>query len=203
VPEPAETPHAAARSFLEVSSHPIEPRRAEAPKPEPPSRAIAAVGESRPRESHPEAVARPAEAESRPAAAASEASAPDAMVERAALHMSASGNTIELLLRAEHLGRVAVRLIERAGVIEVAVRSDSQPLRTLLAESLPSLVQTLDERGWQVARSAAGGETGLNWWTGADQQKRDRYQGEAKQRRALPGRGDPKFDVLNEVLNHD
>ena len=85
-------------------------------------------------------------------------------IERAELRQSSGSSEINLWMRPEHLGKVAVRLVERAGVVEVAVRAETSSARGWLAEGLPTLVDGLRERGFEINHALRGAETGLDWW---------------------------------------
>jgi flagellar hook-length control protein FliK len=67
-------------------------------------------------------------------------------------------------MRPEHLGKVAVRLVERAGVVELAVRAEAPAARGWLAESLPALVDGLRQRGFEVSPAGTAHHPALDWW---------------------------------------
>ncbi len=120
------------------------------------------------------------------------------LVDMASVRSSRGSSEVQLLLRPEALGRVAVRLVERAGQLEVAVRSDNQPLRALLTDSLPSLIHGLHERGWEVSRPEYAGREASSWWLAQDQGSRRQQEqprrDEAERRRAArAGSTEPVF----------
>ena len=90
-------------------------------------------------------------------------------IERAELRQSPGTAEVNLWMRPEHLGKVAVRLVERAGVVEVAVRAETSSARGWLAEGLPTLVESMRERGFEIRQTGRGTETGLDRWA-QDQQ---------------------------------
>ena len=104
-------------------------------------------------------------------------------IERASLRQNGPASEVNLWMRPEHLGKVVVRLIERAGVVEVALRAESAGARQLLSEALPSLVGSLDEKGWQVTRARAGSETALDWFAQGHGQRRQGEPGSSGGRR--------------------
>ncbi len=98
-------------------------------------------------------------------------------IERAELRQSPQISELNLWMRPEHLGKVAIRLIERAGVVEIAVRAETSLARGWLAEGLPTLFERLQERGF-AASALRGAEAGLEGRTedhpdGRRQQWRD------------------------------
>jgi hypothetical protein len=101
-------------------------------------------------------------------------------IERAELRPSASAPEVHLWMRPAHLGKVAVRLVERAGVVEVAVRAETPAARGWLAEGLPALLDDLRARGFGIQEAGRPGETGIDWWA---QQRPDA--------RREPGRREP------------
>ncbi len=107
-------------------------------------------------------------------------------VERACVSSTPAGSRIDLLLRPEGLGRVAVRLVERGDRLEVAVRSESQPAKSLLAESLPSLVEGLRRQGWDITRAASGAESDQKGGS-AGQQGRSGYDQNTRRQQAQGG----------------
>jgi hypothetical protein len=70
-----------------------------------------------------------------------------------------------------------VRLVERAGVVEVAVRADASAARGWLTEGLPGLVEGLRERGFEVNQPLQD-QTGLKWWSQDRQGSRHQREGE-------------------------
>jgi len=126
----------------------------------------------------------------------------EGLVEMAALRTTPRSSELQLLVHPEHLGRVALRLVERSGVVEVAVRSDSQHLRALLSDGLPALVENLSEKGWDVARAQRSEEGPLGWWSGQQQEQRqsERQQHQEQARRqARSGQPDVVFSLPLEA----
>ena len=145
---------------------------------------------SPPPESKAETVESPANPSTRPRGAL-ETTGREPIVELAALRSTPRSSQVQLLLHTEPLGRVAVRLVERAGLVEVAVRSSNHILKTMLSDSLPSLIGSLTQRGFDASPVATrGGEAGLGWWTAEEQARggrQDRQPGNREQRRGRPG----------------
>lgn len=83
-------------------------------------------------------------------------------IERAELRQSPQTSELNLWMRPEHLGKVAVRLIERAGVVEIAVRAETSLARSWLAEGLPGLFDRLHERDFETRPALRGAEAGLD-----------------------------------------
>jgi hypothetical protein len=74
------------------------------------------------------------------------------------LQKKADVHQLDLLLRDDRVGRVSLRLTERAGLVEAMLRADSARGREMLVESLPSLLQALARRGLEP--SLAGSNDG-------------------------------------------
>jgi len=104
-----------------------------------------------------------------PAAAAERVDRVERLVEMGQLRSSGGSSRVELLVHPDSFGRVAVRLLERGGLIEVAVRSDSPRLQALLGEGLPSLVAGLEDRAWQVRGLEQGEGAMPDWFAGREQ----------------------------------
>jgi flagellar hook-length control protein FliK len=83
-------------------------------------------------------------------------------IERAELRQTPQTSELNLWMRPEHLGKVAVRLIERAGVVEIAVRAETSLARSWLAEGLPGLFDRLHERDFETRPALRGAEAGLD-----------------------------------------
>ena len=89
-----------------------------------------------------------------------QADSPRAMeriVEMASLQKKLNANRMNVLLQDERLGRVVVRLTERAGLVDAMVRADSTRAREVIAENLPSLMESLSRRGLQAFAFTGGG----------------------------------------------
>jgi flagellar hook-length control protein FliK len=99
---------------------------------------------------------------------------------------------LQLLVRPESLGRVTVRLIERGGVVDIAVRSETSAARAVLAESLPSLLEGLEQRGWQIDRLGATNQSALDWWTAGHHR---RGQPPAREHQPPPRRSGRTFSL--------
>ena len=78
------------------------------------------------------------------------------LVDMAALHRKIDSNQMNLLLSDNRIGRMSVRLVERGGVIDTLVRTDSTRASHLFTEGLPSLLESLAQRGLQASNSGAG-----------------------------------------------
>lgn len=111
-------------------------------------------------------------------------------IERAAWRQSGAASEVNLWMRPEHLGKVAVRLVERAGAVEVAVRAESPAARGWLAEWLPTLVEGLRERGFEVQPAVRDGGVALDWWA---QERRGGGQGQDSGRKRRGGRAGSSF----------
>ncbi len=78
------------------------------------------------------------------------------LVDMAALHRKIDSHQMNLLLSDNRIGRMSVRLVERGGVIDTLVRTDSTRASHLFTEGLPSLLESLAQRGLQVSNAGAG-----------------------------------------------
>jgi len=85
-------------------------------------------------------------------------------IERAEMRQVGNAAEVQLWMRTDQLGKVAVRLMERAGLIEVAVRAANPVTRGWLAEGLPALVDSMRERGFDVRDSGPTALAAPDWW---------------------------------------
>jgi flagellar hook-length control protein FliK len=81
--------------------------------------------------------------------------AQNAKVDLAMLQKKSGSHQMDLWLRDNELGRVSLRMVERAGLVSAVVRADNQRGAELLSGSLPQLLESLSERGLQPVWSGA------------------------------------------------
>lgn len=122
--------------------------------------------------------------------------AADRVVELAELRQQAAVREMNIVLRDDTLGRVGLRLSERAGVVQTVIRSDNYQGTKMIGNSIPALLESLSERGIPVSSQlhvGAGDE--LN------QRAFDQHAGRGRQYRQAakdgrrPGRGTNVFRV--------
>jgi hypothetical protein len=80
------------------------------------------------------------------------------LIDLASLQKKAEVHQLDLLLQDDRVGRVSLRLTERAGLVDAMLRADSVRGREMLLESLPSLLDALARRGLEP--SLEGGNEG-------------------------------------------
>ena len=97
-----------------------------------------------------------AEAHQEASSAASRVRSVERLVDMAALHRKVDSHQMNLVLSDDRIGRMSVRLVERGGVIDTLVRTDSARASHLFTEGLPSLIESLAQRGLQASNSGAG-----------------------------------------------
>lgn len=116
-----------------------------------------------------------------------------ASVETALLERTHEQQALQLQVRDEKLGRVVIRLTERAGLIDAMVRTDGVRSRELLGQQLPLLVESLVRRGFETRHE--GFSNNPNSREGFDQhdQPSRREQHARRQRREQKAR--PAFRV--------
>ncbi len=96
------------------------------------------------------------------------------LVDMAALYRKIDSHQMNLLLSDDRIGRISVRLVERGGVIDTLVRTDSTRASHLFTEGLPSLLESLAQRGLQASHSGAGHFFGS--WEDAQSRQGGRYR---------------------------
>ncbi len=106
--------------------------------------------------------------------AASRVRSVERLVDMAALHRKIDSHQMNLLLSDDRIGRISVRLVERGGVIDTLVRTDSTRASHLFTEGLPSLLESLAQRGLQASHSGAGHFLGS--WEDAQSRQGGRYR---------------------------
>ena len=132
---------------------------------DPASQTLPRPTESSPRA--PDVFSRPADPNSRVQASYSEqVRAVERVVELASLQKSADSNQMNVVLRDSHLGRLSLRLVERNGVIDTLVRTDNSRTGQLIGESLPRMLESLSQKGFDVSHS------GSEQWTGSQPDQR-------------------------------
>jgi flagellar hook-length control protein FliK len=106
------------------------------------------------------------------------------LVREALIEATRETRRIHVLLQDEQLGRIALRMVDRAGLIHAVVRTDSPRAAQLVSDSLPALIESLSQRGLAAAWTSAPGD-GLA-------QQADPRQGQSRRPRspagAAPGR---------------
>ena len=115
-----------------------------------------------------------AEAYPEASSAASRVRSVERLVDMAALHRKIDSSQMNLLLSDDRIGRMSVRLVERGGVINTLVRTDSTRASHLFTEGLPSLLESLAHRGLQASNSGAGHFLGS--WEDAQSRQGGRYR---------------------------
>ncbi len=115
-----------------------------------------------------------AEAHQEASSAASRVRSVERLVDMAALHRKIDSHQMNLLLSDDRIGRMSVRLVERGGVIDTLVRTDSTRASQLFTEGLPSLLESLAQRGLQASNSGAGHFLGS--WEDAQSRQGGRYR---------------------------
>ena len=106
--------------------------------------------------------------------AASRVRSVERLVDMAALYRKIDSHQMNLLLSDDRIGRMSVRLVERGGVIDTLVRTDSARASHLFTEGLPSLLESLAQRGLQASHSGAGHFLGS--WEDAHSRQGGRYR---------------------------
>ncbi len=79
------------------------------------------------------------------------------VVEAAQIQKQIDQTRLNLVIRDDHLGRISLRMIERAGVLETAMRADNPRTAQILNDSLLALLETLSNRGLQTEASSSNG----------------------------------------------
>ncbi len=132
-------------------------RAANASTPRPPESAVALTPRSETAPLTHGATTESPEAQGAGKQQADSARAMERIVEMASLQKKLDANRMNILLQDERLGRVVVRLTERAGLVDAMARADSTRAREVIAENLPSLMESLGRRGLQAFASTGGG----------------------------------------------
>lgn len=83
--------------------------------------------------------------------------ASERVIELAELRQQAAGREMNIVLRGGTLGRVGLRLAERAGVVQTVIRSDSYQGAKMIGNAIPALLESLSERGMPVSSQLHGG----------------------------------------------
>jgi flagellar hook-length control protein FliK len=101
---------------------------------------------------------------------------------RAATLANASGaQRLQVLLQDDQLGRISLRLVDRAGLIQAVVRTDGARAAQLINESLPVLIESLAQRGLPASWMSSQGQS--------QEQPADPRQGQPRRQRQPGGLG--------------
>jgi hypothetical protein len=101
---------------------------------------------------------------------------------RAATLANASGaQRLQVLLQDDQLGRISLRMVDRAGLIQAVVRTDGARAAQLISESLPVLLESLAQRGLPASWTSSQGQS--------QQQQTDSRQGQPRRQRQPGGQG--------------
>lgn len=120
-------------------------------------------------------------------------------VEAASLERNLGVSRLNVILNDERMGRVVVRLSERAGLVEAMVRSENSRTRQVLAGELPALVDSLSRHGLRAAETAMGQESAERGRHFDPREGRSRHQGQQRRsRRGQPGQQQGVFRVRME-----
>ena len=99
----------------------------------------------------------------------------------AKLNQQGARTTLNVVIHDDRLGRVALRLVERGGWIDTAIRASDPRGAQLLASATSGLVEALQQRG--ILALASGGATA---WDSQEGQRRDNpHREQEPQRRRL------------------
>jgi flagellar hook-length control protein FliK len=100
------------------------------------------------------------------------------IIELAELKQQTAGQEMNIVLRDDTLGRVGLRLTERAGIVQTVIRSDSYQGAKVISSSIPALLDALTDRGMPVSSQIYAG-------TGDEPQHRpfDHHAGRGRQSR--------------------
>jgi flagellar hook-length control protein FliK len=101
------------------------------------------------------------------------------LVRGASIEIGSEVQRMSVLLEDDRLGRIALRMVDRGGLIHAVVRTEGTTAARLMSESLPALLESLSQRGLLASWTSAQGE-------GQDAQDGSR-QGSAQRQRG--GRG--------------
>ena len=96
--------------------------------------------------------------------------------------IEASGSDVQrisVLMQDDRLGRIALRMVDRAGLLHAVVRTDGTRAAEVLTESLPLLLESLSQRGLPASWTSAHGE--------GQSQHSDARQGQPRRQRGGQG----------------
>jgi flagellar hook-length control protein FliK len=102
-------------------------------------------------------------------------------VRAAALANASGGQRLHVLLQDDQLGRISLRMVDRAGLIQAVVRTDGARAAQLISESLPVLLESLAQRGLPALWMSSQGQS--------QEQPADPRQGQPRRQRQPQGSG--------------
>jgi flagellar hook-length control protein FliK len=98
-------------------------------------------------------------------------------VRAATLASEGTAQRINVLMHDDQLGRISLRMVDRAGLIQAVVRTEGGRVAQMLSDSLPALIESLGQRGLSAASTAEQGQ-------GYEQQPDSRHGQQRRQRHA-------------------
>jgi hypothetical protein len=116
--------------------------------------------------------------------AAEAGGAPEAsgrFVRAATLANELGAQRMNVVMQDDQLGRISLRMVDRAGLIQAVVRTDGARAAHMISESLPVLLESLSQRGLSASWTSSQGQ-------GYDQQS-DPRQGQPRRQRQTGGQG--------------
>ncbi|MEX2301162.1 MAG: hypothetical protein WD733_09510 [Bryobacterales bacterium] len=102
-------------------------------------------------------------------------------VRAAALANASGAQRLQVLLQDDQLGRISLRMVDRAGLIQAVVRTDGARAAQLISESLPVLLESLAQRGLPASWMSSQGQS--------HEQPGDPRQGQPRRQRQPGGQG--------------
>jgi hypothetical protein len=102
-------------------------------------------------------------------------------VRAASIEAGSTVQRINVLMQDDRLGRIALRMVDRAGLIHAVVRTDSTQAADVITDSLPALLASLSQKGLPASWTPSQGE--------GQGRQADARQGQPRRQRGGQGPG--------------
>ena len=100
---------------------------------------------------------------------------------------------MNIVVKDPGIGRVAIRMVERAGTVDTMIRADTSVTAQRISDQIPLLLESLSEKGMQAHGASAGNLSQEQERSNSQrQQQRDQQSRRQQQRR---GQNQPQFRV--------
>ncbi len=115
------------------------------------------------------------------------------VIEAAQIERRAGLTRMNIVVKDPGIGRVAIRMVERAGTVDTMIRADTSVTAQRISDQIPLLLESLSEKGMQAHGASAGNLSQEQERSNSErQQQRDQQSRRQQQRR---GQNQPQFRV--------
>ncbi len=115
------------------------------------------------------------------------------VIEAAQIERRAGLTRMNIVVKDPGIGRVAIRMVERAGTVDTMIRADTSATAQRISDQIPLLLESLSEKGMQAHGASAGNLSQEQERSNSERQQQRDQQGRRQQQRR--GQNQPQFRV--------